>query len=185
MPELPDVTIYVERLQAQLVGNRWSACDWSARSCCGRSNRRWRPLLGDGWWGAPSRKADRAQLRGRPLPGDPPDDCPGGCTGSRPERGAGQDRPGGFRLPGWDAASHGGKPKEASCTSHSQGRRAGLQRSSGAGWRSWTKSSLAEFGRVLRSESHTLKRALTDPDLFSGVGNAYSDEILHRARYRR
>ena len=31
-------------------------------------------------------------------------------------------------------------------------------------------------------ENHTLKRALTDPRLFSGIGNAYSDEILHRAR---
>jgi len=38
------------------------------------------------------------------------------------------------------------------------------------------------FGAALRSESHTLKRALTDPRLFSGIGNAYSDEILHRAR---
>ena len=38
------------------------------------------------------------------------------------------------------------------------------------------------FARVLQSENHTLKRALTDPQLFSGVGNAYSDEILHRAR---
>ena len=36
-------------------------------------------------------------------------------------------------------------------------------------------------GRLL-SENHTLKRALTDPRLFSGIGNAYSDEILHRAR---
>jgi formamidopyrimidine-DNA glycosylase len=41
---------------------------------------------------------------------------------------------------------------------------------------------LAEFDRVLRSENHTLKRSLTDPRLFSGIGNAYSDEILHRAR---
>ena len=38
------------------------------------------------------------------------------------------------------------------------------------------------FGEVLRSENHTLKRSLTDPRLFSGIGNAYSDEILHRAR---
>src|SRR5918995_4050210 len=38
------------------------------------------------------------------------------------------------------------------------------------------------FAARLRSESHTLKRALTDPRLFSGIGNAYSDEILHRAR---
>jgi formamidopyrimidine-DNA glycosylase len=40
----------------------------------------------------------------------------------------------------------------------------------------------AAFGEALRRESHTLKRALTDPRLFSGIGNAYSDEILHRAR---
>jgi formamidopyrimidine-DNA glycosylase len=38
------------------------------------------------------------------------------------------------------------------------------------------------FRERLQSENHTLKRALTDPQLFSGIGNAYSDEILHRAR---
>ena len=38
------------------------------------------------------------------------------------------------------------------------------------------------FEARLRLENHTLKRALTDPRLFSGIGNAYSDEILHRAR---
>ncbi len=37
------------------------------------------------------------------------------------------------------------------------------------------------FAAALLSENHTLKRALTDPHLFSGIGNAYSDEILHRA----
>ncbi|MBI5545729.1 MAG: formamidopyrimidine-DNA glycosylase [Deltaproteobacteria bacterium] len=41
---------------------------------------------------------------------------------------------------------------------------------------------LPAFREALRRESHTLKRALTDPTLFSGIGNAYSDEILHRAR---
>jgi formamidopyrimidine-DNA glycosylase len=44
------------------------------------------------------------------------------------------------------------------------------------------ESSLDEFASVLQSSNHTLKRALTDPRLFSGIGNAYSDEILHRAR---
>jgi len=39
-----------------------------------------------------------------------------------------------------------------------------------------------EFRAVLTRESHTLKRALTDPHLFDGIGNAYSDEILHAAR---
>jgi formamidopyrimidine-DNA glycosylase len=41
---------------------------------------------------------------------------------------------------------------------------------------------LATFAQRLKSENHTLKRALTDPRLFSGIGNAYSDEILHRAQ---
>ena len=41
---------------------------------------------------------------------------------------------------------------------------------------------LEAFGAVLARRNHTLKRALTDPHLFSGIGNAYSDEILHRAR---
>ncbi|MFT3954281.1 MAG: DNA-formamidopyrimidine glycosylase family protein [Piscinibacter sp.] len=41
---------------------------------------------------------------------------------------------------------------------------------------------LAGFAERLKSENHTLKRALTNPRLFSGIGNAYSDEILHRAR---
>jgi formamidopyrimidine-DNA glycosylase len=40
----------------------------------------------------------------------------------------------------------------------------------------------ATFAARLTAESHTLKRALTDPRLFSGIGNAYSDEILHRAK---
>jgi len=44
------------------------------------------------------------------------------------------------------------------------------------------QSSLAQFAARLRSENHTLKRALTDPRLFSGIGNAYADEILHAAR---
>jgi len=43
-------------------------------------------------------------------------------------------------------------------------------------------ASVAEFTERLTRENHTLKRSLTDPRLFSGVGNAYSDEILHRAK---
>jgi formamidopyrimidine-DNA glycosylase len=44
------------------------------------------------------------------------------------------------------------------------------------------ESSRADFTARLRSENHTLKRSLADPRLFSGIGNAYSDEILHRAQ---
>jgi formamidopyrimidine-DNA glycosylase len=43
-------------------------------------------------------------------------------------------------------------------------------------------SSLTEFSERLKIENHTVKRSLTDPRLFSGIGNAYSDEILHGAR---
>lgn len=43
-------------------------------------------------------------------------------------------------------------------------------------------ASLDAFGSALRSSNHTLKRSLTDPHIFSGIGNAYSDEILHRAQ---
>jgi len=43
-------------------------------------------------------------------------------------------------------------------------------------------SSIDQFGRALTSENHTLKRSLTDPTIFSGIGNAYSDEILHHAK---
>lgn len=43
-------------------------------------------------------------------------------------------------------------------------------------------ASLAQFAEALRRENHTLKRTLTDPRMFAGIGNAYSDEILHRAK---
>ncbi len=43
-------------------------------------------------------------------------------------------------------------------------------------------ATLEAFAAALRREDHTLKRALTDPRIFSGIGNSYSDEILHRAR---
>jgi formamidopyrimidine-DNA glycosylase len=44
------------------------------------------------------------------------------------------------------------------------------------------QADLRSFSQRLKSENHTLKRSLTDPRLFSGIGNAYSDEILHRAQ---
>jgi formamidopyrimidine-DNA glycosylase len=43
-------------------------------------------------------------------------------------------------------------------------------------------ATVATFAERLRAENHTLKRALTDPHILSGIGNAYSDEILHRAK---
>ena len=43
-------------------------------------------------------------------------------------------------------------------------------------------ATIDDFRSALLAENHTLKRALTDPRILSGIGNAYSDEILHRAR---
>src|SRR5439155_12476172 len=43
-------------------------------------------------------------------------------------------------------------------------------------------ATLEQFSKILKSENHTLKRALTDPEWFSGIGNAYSDEILWEAK---
>jgi formamidopyrimidine-DNA glycosylase len=45
-----------------------------------------------------------------------------------------------------------------------------------------SESNILDFTERLMRENHTLKRSLTDPRLFSGIGNAYSDEILHRAK---
>src|ERR1700722_9492601 len=58
---------------------------------------------------------------------------------------------------------------------------AGLQ-SLSAGGIEPLDASLDAFAAALRSTNHTLKRSLTDPHIFSGIGNAYSDEILHRAQ---
>src|SRR5207245_10932624 len=49
------------------------------------------------------------------------------------------------------------------------------------GWLEVLDANEATFRAALLRENHTLKRALTDPRLFSGIGNAYSDEILHQA----
>jgi formamidopyrimidine-DNA glycosylase len=55
-------------------------------------------------------------------------------------------------------------------------------RALGAGGIEPLEATAAEFAAALARENHTLKRALTDPRILSGIGNAYSDEILHRAR---
>jgi formamidopyrimidine-DNA glycosylase len=59
--------------------------------------------------------------------------------------------------------------------------RAGLEQHDPGG-RELARLTAADFHAALQRQNHTLKRALTDPRLFSGIGNAYSDEILHRAQ---
>jgi len=80
---------------------------------------------------------------------------------------------------GWLSLTEAGTQRRASLTVVEGD--AGLQ-SLNAGGIEPLDVSLDAFTTALRAENHTLKRALTDPHIFSGIGNAYSDEILHRAQ---
>jgi formamidopyrimidine-DNA glycosylase len=80
---------------------------------------------------------------------------------------------------GWLWLTEAGTQRRASLTVVEG--EAGLQ-SLSAGGVEPLDANLAAFTEALRAENHTLKRALTDPHIFSGIGNAYSDEILHRAQ---
>ena len=95
--------------------------------------------------------------------------------------GAGQDRPRCVRLPRRDAPAHRGLDQEARVAARgARGRGARARSIPGASSRSARRCEA--FAEALRRESHTVKRSLTDPHLFSGIGNAYSDEILWRAK---
>ena len=84
-----------------------------------------------------------------------------------------------FRFPsGALVLTEAGKKRRASI--HLVGGRAELAEHDPGGLEV-LESDLASFQRAVTSERHTLKRTLTDPKILSGIGNAYSDEILHRA----
>ncbi|HEY6420803.1 MAG TPA: DNA-formamidopyrimidine glycosylase family protein [Candidatus Binataceae bacterium] len=80
---------------------------------------------------------------------------------------------------GWLWLTEAGTQHRASL--HVVAGEAGLQ-SLSAGGIEPLDASVAEFTAALRSSNHTLKRSLTDPHIFSGIGNAFSDEILHRGQ---
>ncbi len=80
---------------------------------------------------------------------------------------------------GWLTLTEAGSQRRASLTMASGD--AGL-RALDAGGLEVLECGANDFEAALTATNHTLKRALTDPHVFSGIGNAYSDEILHRAR---
>ena len=80
---------------------------------------------------------------------------------------------------GWLWLTEAGTQRRASL--HVVEGEAGLQSLSAGGIEPLERG-LAAFTAALRTSNHTLKRSLTDPHIFSGIGNAYSDEILHRAQ---
>ena len=180
MPELPDITVYVEALEERTVGRTLErvriASPFLVRTVTpglaeaeGRMVREVRRLgkriaigvEGGVWLVLHLMIAGRLHWR---------------ATGAKL---AGRQALAAFDFPnGALTLSEAGSKKRASL--HLAAGEEGL-RALDPGGLEPLEAGVEEFGAVLRSANHTLKRALTDPRLFSGIGNAYSDEILHRA----
>ena len=186
MPELPDVTIYVERLRALVVGQPLEGFRIaspfvlrtvapSPRELVGvrieRVERLGKRILigveGGRWIVIHLMIAGRLRWKPRAA-GKPPEKVPA-KVGL-----AALDVPGGTVM--FTEAS----PKKRASI-HLVADSAGLAEFDRGGLDVLTATTAA-FAERLRSERHTIKRSLTDPTLFDGIGNAYSDEILHTAR---
>lgn len=180
MPELPDVTVYVEALQARIAGHRYTralirgpfllrsvepplkAAEGKLVQAVRRVGKRIAIGLEDDLW-----LVIHLMIAGRL-----------------------HWRPGAARLGAKSLAMFEFDNGTLSLTEAGTQHRASLHVAEGEpglyaldpGGIEVLDSGLEDFARTLQSANHTLKRALTDPRLFSGIGNAYSDEILHRAR---
>jgi len=181
MPELPDVTLYLEALDRRIVGQPLEAVRIaspslvktaapSIRQAAGRRVLRLRRLgkriaiglEGDLWLVLHLMIAGRLHWR------EP------GARLTRKLAHAALDFPQGSLV-----LTELGPKKRASL--HVVQAEAGLAAHDPGGLEV-LDADLAAFRSALLRETHTVKRALTDPHLFSGIGNAYSDEILHAAR---
>jgi formamidopyrimidine-DNA glycosylase len=181
VPELPDVTLYVERLEALVAGQTLErvrlASPFLLRSV--------EPPLGS----AAGRRVEGVRRLGKrivlALAGELFLVLHLMVAGRLRWRRAGAAMPGRHGLAAFDFTTGTLLLTEASSK-----KRASLQLVRGdpalaaldLGGLEVLDAGLASFRAALGRESHTLKRALTDPAIFSGIGNAYSDEILHRAR---
>lgn len=181
MPELPDITVYLEALDARIVGQRLERVrlnspflvrtfEPSLDACSGRTVQTLRRLgkriaigLEDDLWivlhlmiaGRLHWKPSGAKLSGK------------------------------YQLAAFDFAdgslvlTEAGAKRRAAL--HVEQGESGLALHEPGGLDVMT-ATLADFAQRIRAQNHTLKRTLTDPHLLSGIGNAYSDEILHHAR---
>jgi len=181
MPELPDVAIYVEGLAARIVGTKLErvrlASPFVLRTAL--------PPIGE----AESRKVTGVRRMGKRIVLALEDDLflvlHLMIAGRLRWLGRGEKPPARITLASFDfpsgtlAFTEAGSKKRASL--HLVRGDAALAQFDMGGLEIWDASPEA-FRDRLTSANHTLKRALTDPRLFSGIGNAYSDEILHRAK---
>jgi formamidopyrimidine-DNA glycosylase len=181
MPELPDVTVYVERLAARTVGQELR----TVRSKSPFLLRTFDPPLSStfGKKVVGVRRIGKRIVLG--LEGDLFIVIHLMIAGRLRWRPPGAAIPGKLGLASFDFPSGSVLMTEASTK-----KRASLHVVRGAeklaefsrGGIEIDGATLAQFRDALTRENHTLKRALTDPRLFSGIGNSYSDEILHAAR---
>jgi formamidopyrimidine-DNA glycosylase len=181
MPELPDVTVYVEAIRARVVGHKLDhavvkspfllrTADPPLSAAIGGTVHDVRRLgkqiavgvAGDLWLVLHLKIAGRLHW-----------------STSAPKLGS-RNVLAAFEFDnGWLWLTEAGTQRRASL--HVVAGEAGLQ-SLSAGGIEPLEASLAAFTGALRVANHTLKRSLTDPHILSGIGNAYSDEILHRAQ---
>ena len=181
MPELPDVTVYVEALQQRLIGQTLTKV------------RLGNPFVLRTVDPSPSEVAGRAVVDIRRLGKRIVIELDGGLyivihlmiAGRFKWLPPGAKIPGKVGLAAFDFPSgtllltEAGSKRRAAI--HLVRGAAGLKEHDPGGLEP-LEMTLDEFRDALTRERHTLKRSLTDPHLFSGIGNAYSDEILHRAR---
>ena len=181
MPELPDITIYLEALERRIVGRTLE----NIRIASPFVVRTYDPPIGS----VKGKPVERLARIGKRIALGFPDDVwlvihlmiAGRLHWKEP--GAKLAR--GYGLAAFDFADGTLTFTEASpkkrASIHMVRGEAGL-RALDAGGIDAMASDMLAFRAALSRENHTLKRALTDPRLLSGIGNAYSDEILHRAR---
>src|ERR1051325_1710632 len=187
MPELPDVTVYVERLRALTVGRPLEGIRIASPFVLRTVSPSPGELRG-------ARDASVERLGKRIIfgvPGDGPEPSERFIVIHLMIAGRLRWKPRGERLPakvglaafdfpdGTLVFTEASPKKRASL--HIVAGRAALAEFDRGGLDVFTATEAA-FAERLRSERHTVKRSLTDPTLFDGIGNAYSDEILHAAR---
>jgi formamidopyrimidine-DNA glycosylase len=181
VPELPDVIVYVEALAARIAGETLTALRLASPFLL----RTVAPSVHE----VTGRRVESVSRVGKRIVLE----LEGECFAALHLMVAGRLhwRPAGARLPGRVGLAAFDFPAGTlTLTEAGSKRRAALHllrgwealRALDRGGLEVLEADAEAFRHALRRESHTLKRALTDPRLFSGIGNAYSDEILHRAR---
>ena len=179
MPELPDIAAYLSALEPRIVGqpiransigqplsasHRATASYQCRRPHCARTAANW--------------QANRHWRGRRSLARAAPDDCrPTALAASRGKAG-GTPKSGRFRFSQRLAGSHRSRHKTSRVVAMSSPARTACVPSTLA--ESMSSPAISLVSAALTAENRTLKRALTDPRIVSGIGNAYSDEILHR-----